>query len=91
MEHGKGSGKEHGKGQGKHHGAKGQGSEMSKLMTPEERTQMRNKMQAAKTPEERQALRTSMRTEMQKRAKEQGITLPEGKGGQKHRHGAHSG
>lgn len=82
---------EHGKGQGKQHGMKGQRSEMSKLMTPEERTQMRNKMQAAKTPEERQAIRTSMRAEMQKRAKEQGITLPEGKGGQKHRHGAHSG
>lgn len=86
MEHGT----SHGKHNGKHHGMKDQRSELSKLMTPEERTEMRNKMQAAKTPEERQAIRTSMRSEMQKRAKEKGITLPEHQGRQ-HRHGAHSG
>jgi hypothetical protein len=70
---------------------KSQRSEMSKLMSPEERTEMRAKMQAAKTPEERQALRTSMRTEMQKRAQEKGITLPEGHESRKHQHGKHSG
>lgn len=77
--------------QGKDHGMKGQRSEMSKLMSPEERTEMRAKMQAAKTPEERQALRTSMRTEMQKRAKEKGITLPDRHEGHKHQHGKNAG
>ena len=84
------SGMKHGKGHGKRAEMKGQRSEMSKLMSPEERTAMREKMQAAKTPEERQALRTSMRTEMEKRAKEKGITLPEYKGG-RHQHGNQAG
>lgn len=87
MQHGQGPGM----GQGKHHGMKGQRSEMSKLMTPEERTQMRAKMQAAKTPEERQAIRKSMRAEMQKRAKEKGMTLPDRQEGRPHQHGSHSG
>lgn len=77
-------------GKGKNHGKNGKNSEMSKLMTPEERSEMRTKMQAANTPEERQALRTSMRAEMQKRAKEKGITLPEYQGGRKHQHGQHA-
>lgn len=77
--------------QGMQHGMKGQRSEMSKLMTPEERTQMRAKMQAAKTPEERQAIRKSMRAEMQKRAKEKGMTLPDRQEGRPHQHGSHSG
>ena len=68
-------------GMGKGHGMKGQRSEMSKLMTPEERTEMRSKMQAAKTPEERQAIRTSMRAEIQKRAQEKGISVPAHPGG----------
>jgi hypothetical protein len=76
---------------GMEHGMKGQRSEMSKLMTSEERTEMRAKMHAAKTPEERQALRTSMRAEMQKRAQEKGITLPDGRDGDKHQHGKHAG
>jgi hypothetical protein len=76
--------------QGVQHGKHGQGSEMSKLMTPEERTEMRAKMQAAQTPEERKAIRMSMRTEIEKRAKEKGITLPERKSGCKHQHGAQS-
>jgi hypothetical protein len=59
---------------------------MSKLMTPEERTVMRTKMKAAQTSEERKAIRMSMRTEMEKRAKEKGITLPERKGGHHHQH-----
>jgi hypothetical protein len=50
------------------------------LMTPEERTALQEKMRNAKTPEERQKLAEATRTEMQKRAKEKGITLPEGRG-----------
>ena len=52
-------------------------SDMRQLMTDEERTAMHEKMSAAKTPEERQALRTANHAEMEKRAKEKGITLPE--------------
>lgn len=54
------------------------------LMTPEERTALREKMRSANTPEERQQIATATRTEMEKRAKEKGITLPEHRG----RHGA---
>ena len=50
------------------------------LLTPEERTALREKMRNAKTPEERQKLAEATRTEMQKRAKEKGITLPEHRG-----------
>lgn len=50
------------------------------LMTTEERTAMRDKMRAAATPEERQQLATANHAEMQKRAQEQGITLPEQRG-----------
>jgi hypothetical protein len=32
-----------------------------------------------------------MRAEMQKRAKEKGITLPDHQGGRKHQHGQHAG
>jgi len=88
MQHGKGHGMGPGMGQGKQHGKNGQGSEMSKLMTPEERTVMRAKMKAAQNPEERKAIRLSMRTEMEKRAKEKGITLPERKGGCQRQQGA---
>ena len=49
-------------------------------MTPEERTAFGEKMRNAKTSEERQKLAEANRDEMQKRAKEKGITLPE------HRH-----
>ena len=78
----------HGQMTGRHGG--GAGHEASQLMTPQEREAMREKMQAAKTPEERQALASGMRTEMEKRAKEKGITLPEGHagmGGMGMRHG----
>ena len=88
---GHGRGMHQSMGMGMDHGMKGQRSEMSTLMTPEERTEMRAKMQAAKTPEERQALRTSMRAEMQKRAQEKGITLPDGHDGHKYQHGKHAG
>ncbi len=47
------------------------------LMTPEERTAMREKMRAAATPEERQQIMAANHAEMQKRAAEKGITLPE--------------
>jgi len=47
------------------------------LMTPEERSALQEKMRNAKTPEERQKLVEANRTEMQKRAKEKGITLPQ--------------
>jgi len=50
------------------------------LMTPEEQTALREKMRNAATQEERQKLAEANRTEMQKRAKEKGITLPEGRG-----------
>lgn len=50
------------------------------LMTAEERTALQEKMRNAKTPEERQQIAAATHTEMQKRAKDQGITLPEGRG-----------
>lgn len=63
------------------------------LMTPEERQAMRDKMRSAKSPEERQALAAANRAEMEKRAKEKGITLPEhragGMGGRGPGHGGH--
>ena len=46
------------------------------LMSPEERTALQGKMRNAKTPEERQKLAEANRAEMEKRAKEKGITLP---------------
>jgi hypothetical protein len=49
----------------------------AELMTPEERNAYIEKMQSAKTPEERLKLRDEHRAEMQKRAKEKGVTLPE--------------
>ena len=58
------------------------------LATPEERQAMREKMRAAATPEERQKIAAANHAEMQKRATEKGITLPESRG---HRgmHGMH--
>jgi len=50
------------------------------LMTPEERTAIRDKMRNAATPEERQKLSEANHAEMQQRAKEKGITLPEPRG-----------
>ena len=49
-------------------------------MTPEEHTATINKMRNAATPEERQKIADATRAEMQKRAKEKGITLPETRG-----------
>lgn len=83
MEHGM-RGAQHGKHEGKGpHGAR-QGESRPQggqsLMTPEERTAMREKMRAAKTPEERQQIAAANRAEIEKRAKERGITLPEHRG-----------
>src|SRR5512146_1100657 len=50
------------------------------LMTPEERQALVEKMRNAKTPEERQKLAEATHTEMEKRAKEKGITLPQHRG-----------
>ena len=71
--HGRMSGSEHGG--GKHMGGAQQ------LMTPAEREALHDKMRAAGTPEERQALAAATRAEMEKRAKEKGIALPEHRGG----------
>jgi hypothetical protein len=49
----------------------------NQLTTPEERTALIEKMRNAKTPEERQQIAAENHAEMEKRAKEKGITLPE--------------
>ena len=64
------------------HGAEGHGAG-AQLMTPEERTALREKMRSA-TPEERQQIAATTRAEMQKRAQEKGVTLPGHRG---HGHG----
>lgn len=73
-----------GMGQGMMHGQmSGQNSDMKvmrELMTPAERLAMMDKMIDAKTPEERQAVMTANHSEMEKRAKDKGITLPAGHG-----------
>lgn len=68
-------------------GAKAQGSTPQagqQLMTLDERTVMRDKMRNAKSPEERQQIATANHAEMQKRATEKGITLPEHRNHQGH-------
>jgi len=47
------------------------------LMTPEERSALREQMRNAKTSEERQTIAQAAHDEMQKRAKEKGVTLPQ--------------
>ncbi len=49
----------------------------SQLMSPDERATYRENMLAAKTPEERERLRAEHHKEMQARAKERGVTLPD--------------
>lgn len=66
-------------------GAKSQGASPhagQQLMTPDERTAMRDKMRNAKSTEERQQIALANHAEMQKRATEKGITLPEHRGPQ---------
>ena len=53
---------------------------MRELMTPAERLSMMDRMMDAKTIEERQAIMTQTHAEMEKRAKDKGITLPAGHG-----------
>lgn len=84
MQHGAQGGMQHGAQGGMQHGgmvggAAGHGAGQQ-LMTPEERTALMEKMRNARTPEERQKIAAENRTEMQKRAKERGITLPEHRG-----------
>ncbi len=55
---------------------------MRELMTPAERLTMMDKMMDAKTAEERQEIMSTTHTEMVKRAKDKGITLPAGHGPQ---------
>ena len=73
MQHARTGGMQHG---AMGHGAAGMGAGHS-LMTPEERTALQEKMSNAKTPEERHKLAQATREEMQKRAREKGISLPE--------------
>ena len=79
-----GGGMQHGAQGGMQHGGMGAGAAVhgagQQLMTPEERTGLQEKMRNAKTPKERQQIATATRTEMEKRAKEKGITLPEHRG-----------
>lgn len=49
----------------------------SQLMTPQERDAHRAKMRAAKTYEEQQRIRAEHHKQMQARAKERGVTLPD--------------
>ena len=84
MQHGAMAGMQHGAKGGTGHGPMGAGAAGhgagQQLMTPEERTAVQEKMRNAATPEERQKIAEATRTEMQKRAQEKGITLPEHRG-----------
>jgi hypothetical protein len=71
-------------GPGMRHGMQGMGGPGAmggaQLLTPEERQAFVEKMRSAKTPEERQKLAETNRAEMEKRAKEKGVTLPPRRG-----------
>jgi Skp family chaperone for outer membrane proteins len=60
-------------------------AQIDSLFTQQERDQFREKMRAAKTREERREIQKQMHGTMEQRAKEKGITLPQG------RHGIHHG
>lgn len=84
MQHGAKGGAQHAMAGGRGHGgmsggAAGHGAG-PELMTQEERSAMIEKMHNAATPEERQKVIAENRAEMQKRAQEKGITLPEHRG-----------
>ena len=49
----------------------------SQLMTPQERNEFRERMRAAKSAEERERIRREHHEQMQARAKQRGITLPD--------------
>jgi hypothetical protein len=84
MRQGMHSGAQHGMQGVMGHGATGAGAPgehaRQQMMTPEEHTAIRDKMRSAATPEERQQIAAAARAEMQKRAQEKGITLPEQRG-----------
>ena len=88
MQHGAQGGSQHGMKGGRGpgamgHGPAGQGAGhalVTPLVTPEERTALQEKMRNAATPEERQKIAQTFRAEVQKRAQEKGITLPEHRG-----------
>jgi Spy/CpxP family protein refolding chaperone len=46
-------------------------------MTPQERAEHRDKMRSLKTAEERQKFREEHHKQMEQRAKERGVTLPD--------------
>ena len=62
------------------HGGPAGAAAGQQLMTPEERTAMREKMRSAQTTEERQKLAAENHAEMEQRAKDRGITLPQAHG-----------
>lgn len=77
-QHGPMGGMQHGRMGGMGHGPMGTGAAAAQqLMTPEEQAAFREKMQSAKSAEERRQIAEANRTEMQKRAQEKGVTLPE--------------
>lgn len=49
----------------------------SQLMTQEERNEFRDRMGNAQTAEERERIRSEHHAEMQERARERGVTLPD--------------
>lgn len=77
---GSGPGSMRGMGSPMMHGGHGGPTPAQQLVTPEERQAFVEKMRSAKTAEERQKLAEANRAEIEKRAKEKGITLPEAHG-----------
>jgi hypothetical protein len=53
-----------------------QGPAAAQLLTPEEQAAFREQMRNAKTPEERQRVAQANRAEIEKRAREKGVSLP---------------
>lgn len=84
MQHGAQGGAQHAIAGGRGHGGMSGGAAGfgagPELMTQEERSALIEKMRNAKTPEERQKIAEANHAEMQKRANEKGITLPEHRG-----------
>ena len=77
---GSGPGSMRGVGSPMMHGGHGGPTPAQQLVTAEERQAFIEKMRSAKTAEERQKLAEANRAEIEKRAKEKGITLPEAHG-----------
>ncbi|MEO8134498.1 MAG: hypothetical protein ABI831_11020 [Betaproteobacteria bacterium] len=75
------AGMNHGMRGGMKNGAIGAGAAgpmaLHSLMTPEEHGALMEKMHSAKSPEERRTLAQATHAEMEKRAKDKGIALPE--------------